>query len=54
MSQVEEIPPAPQDGRKYVWVEEMNSWFDISPKENDTVKFVRIGEKNERINLKDS
>lgn len=38
----EEKPPKPDTGREYVWLDFMKSWFDITPKEQDLVTFIKI------------
>lgn len=47
-------PPAPQTGRDYIWVEQLNSWVDTTPKQKHLVTFVRVGKEYERICFKDS
>ena len=42
---IKERPPKPQDGRLYIWLSNLNCWFDISPKERNLVTFIRVEKK---------
>lgn len=43
---MDQRPPMPQDGRSYIWSNEMKSWVDISPKTKHLVTFIRVGRKD--------
>lgn len=35
------------DDRHIVWLEEFNTWIDVSPKKRHLVTFIRVGSKDD-------
>lgn len=42
-----EKPTMPDDGRRYVWLEESSTWVDASPKKRHLVTFIRVSKNDD-------